>query len=48
MNSRNNRNFNCKDEELPVVSKAVAFGLKRDLVDFTAFAQVYDRLCNRF
>ena len=38
MNSRNNRNFNCKDEELPVVSKAVAFGLKRDLVDFTAFS----------
>ena len=34
----NTRIFNCKDEELPVVSKAVAFALKRDLADFTAYS----------
>ena len=34
----NTRIFNCKDEELPVVSKAVAFALKRDIADFTAYS----------
>ena len=34
----NARLFNCKDEELPVVSKAVAFALKRDIADFTAYS----------
>lgn len=38
MNTTNIRNFNCKDEELPVVAKFVAFSLKRDLADFTAFS----------
>lgn len=41
MNSTNNRNFNCKDEELPVVAKFVAFSLKRDLADFTAFSPMF-------
>lgn len=38
MNVTNNRNFNCKDEELPIVAKFVAFSLKRDLADFAAFS----------
>jgi len=38
MNTTNTRLFNCKDEELPVVAKFVAFSLKRDLADFTAFS----------
>jgi hypothetical protein len=42
MNSTNIRNFNCKDEELAVVSKFVAFSLKRDLADFTAFSPKFN------
>jgi len=38
MSTTNNRSFNCKDEELPIVAKFVAFSLKRDLADFTAFS----------
>lgn len=41
MNSTNNRNFNCKDEELPVVAKFVAFSLKRDLADFTSYSPTF-------
>lgn len=41
MSTSNNRIFNCKDEELPVVSKFAAFGLKRDLADFTAFSPTF-------
>ena len=32
------RNFNCKDEELPVISRFVAFSVKRDLDDFLAYS----------
>jgi len=38
MKMMNTRLFNCKDEELPVALKAVAFVLKRDLADFTAYS----------
>ena len=41
MSTTNNRNFNCKDEELPIVAKFVAFSLKRDLADFTAFSPLF-------
>lgn len=36
MNTNQARNYNCKDEELPVICGYAAFGLKRDLLDFTA------------
>jgi hypothetical protein len=32
------RNYNCKDEELPIICGFVAFSLKRDLADFTAYS----------
>jgi len=32
------RNYNCKDEELPVICRFAAFSLKRDIADFTAFS----------
>lgn len=35
------RNFNCKDEELPVIARFVAFSLKRDLTDFTAYSPIF-------
>lgn len=41
MSTSNNRIFNCKDEELPVVSKFAAFSLQRDLADFTAFSPTF-------
>ena len=41
MKSVNQRLFNCKDEELPVVLKAVAFAFRRDLADFSAFSPTF-------
>lgn len=41
MNVTNNRNFNCKDEELPVVASFAAYGIKRDLADFSAFSPLF-------
>ena len=38
MSTNSPRNFNCKDEELPVVCGFVAFSLKRDLPDFSAYS----------
>ena len=38
----NKRFYNCKDEELPVVSRAVAFALKRDLADFSAYSPKFN------
>ncbi len=32
------RDYNCKDEELPVICKFSVFNLKRDLAEFTAFS----------
>jgi len=32
------RNYNCKDEELPVISKFLSNSLKRDLLDFTGYS----------
>lgn len=41
MKSVNPRLFHCKDEELPVVLKAVAFAFIRDLADFSAFSPTF-------
>lgn len=38
MTTVNQRNYNCKDEELPVICGFAAFSLKRDLTDFTSFS----------
>jgi len=36
------RNFNCKDEELPVISRFVTFSVKRDLDDFLAYSPKFN------
>jgi hypothetical protein len=36
------RNYNCKDEELPVICRFNAFSLKRDLPEFNAFSPVFN------
>jgi len=36
------RNYNCKDEELPVICRFAAFSLKRDIADFTAFSPKFN------
>jgi len=41
MTKENLRDYNCKDEELTVISKYAAFSFRRDLPDFFGFfAQV--------
>lgn len=40
--SENPRDYNCKDEELPVVGGFVLDSFKKDLVDFTAFSPLFD------
>lgn len=41
MSTTNNRDFTCKDEELPVVARFVAFSLNRDNADFSAFSPMF-------
>jgi hypothetical protein len=36
------RNYNCKDEELPVICRNALVYLKRDSIDFSAFSPVFD------
>ena len=36
------RNFNCKNEELPVICRFAAFSLKRDLNDFSTFSPKFN------
>lgn len=38
MATLNQRAYNCKDEELPVLCNFAVFSLKRDLANFTAFS----------
>ena len=38
MTTSNQRDYNCKDEELPVICGFAAFSLKRDLAEFTSFS----------
>lgn len=42
MNGTTPRNFNCKNEELPVICGFVAQNLKRDLAGFTAYSPMFD------
>ena len=43
MSPLNQRVYNCKDEELPVISNFAVFSLKRDLADFTAFSPKFNK-----
>lgn len=36
------REYNCKDEELPVICKFTAFSLRRDLPEFTAYSPKFN------
>lgn len=42
MNQNTPRNYNCKDEELPVICGFTAFSLKRDFPDFSAFSPQFN------
>jgi hypothetical protein len=42
MKTLKTRNYNCKDEELPVVCRYALSCLKRDLADFTAFSPLFN------
>jgi hypothetical protein len=42
MHTIQTRNYNCKDEELPVICGYAAFTLKRDLTDFEGFSPKFD------
>jgi hypothetical protein len=47
--SETTRNYNCKDEELPVVCRYALSCIRRDLVDFAAFSPVFNEdYLNRF
>jgi hypothetical protein len=37
-----NKNYNCKNEELPVIAEYLVFSLKKDLADFTAFSPKFN------
>ena len=38
----NLKNYNCKNEELPVIAEYLAFSFKRDLANFTAFSPKFN------
>lgn len=42
MKTNHSRDYNCKDEELPVICKFAAFSVKRDLVEFTDYSPKID------
>lgn len=42
MSSTELRNYNCKDEELPVISNYVLFSLKRDAADFLSYSPKFN------
>jgi hypothetical protein len=39
-----NKNYNCKNEELPVIAEYLVFSLKKDLADFTAFSPKFNEM----
>ena len=43
MDATNNRNYNCKDEELPVICKFTLASLKRDSADFLAYSPKFNQ-----
>jgi hypothetical protein len=42
MTTNLSRNYNCKDEELPVICKFVLFSLRRDLTEFTDYSPKFN------
>ncbi len=42
MTEAKSRNYNCKDEELPVICNFVLFSLKRDLAEFSGYSQKFN------
>jgi len=42
MSTNQTRNYNCKDEELPVIGGYVSFSLKRDLPDFSGYSPQFN------
>lgn len=42
MPTTNSRGYNFKDEELPILSRFVAFSFKRDISDFTAYSPKFN------
>jgi hypothetical protein len=47
--SETTRNYNCKDEELPVVCRYALSCIRRDLADFAVFSPVFNEdYLNRF
>ena len=43
MENNSNREFNCKNEELPVICGFVASSLERDLASFETFSPVFNQ-----
>lgn len=43
MSPQRTRNYNCKNEELPIICSYVAVSLERDLGDFTAFSAKFNQ-----
>lgn len=41
MGKQSNRNFNCKNEELPVICRFNVFSLKRDQPDFLGYSPIF-------
>jgi hypothetical protein len=49
MKTLGERNYKCKNEELPVICKNALACLKRDLADFTAFSPLFnEEYVNKF
>jgi len=42
MSTTDVRNYNCKDEELPVICNFVLFSVKRDAADFLSYSPKFD------
>lgn len=42
MEKDNTRDFNCRDEELPVIANFILFSMNRDIADFTAFSPKFN------
>ena len=43
MNTTNTRNYNCKDEELPVICKFASTSFKRDNADFLGYSPMFNQ-----
>lgn len=45
MTTNLNHNYSCKNEELPIIGKFVAYSFRRDLNDFTTYSPKFNRVC---